>query len=287
MTELRGARVLITGAASGLGRKLALSLARKGASDLALLDIDEVNLRRVAREVEAVGARARAFRCDLLDREAIYATADKVRAEVGEIDILVNNAGIVSGKSFLELDDDAIERTFGVNTLALFWMTKAFLPQMIRRNRGHVVNVASSAGLIGIARLADYCASKWAAVGFDESLRMELRQRASGVKTTVVMPFFIDTGMFDGAKSRFPLLFPILKEDKVVARIVRAIERDQPRLIMPPLVHIVPIGRVLPPWLFDSIADFFGMNRSMEEFTGRSHGGPAADTSKRSAGANS
>ena len=123
----------------------------------------------------------------------------------------------MSGKDFLELPDDKIEATFDINVLSLFWTGKAFLPSMIQRNRGHIVTIASASGLIGVARLADYASSKWAAVGFDESLRAELSKVAPGVMTTVVCPFYINTGMFRGVRSRFPFLLPILEEDDVAA----------------------------------------------------------------------
>ena len=86
---------------------------------------------------------------------------------MGLVDILINNAGIVSGQSLLEIEDEKIEATFGVNTLSLFWTAKAFLPAMVERNHGHIVTIASSAGLVGVSKLTDYCASKWAAVGFE------------------------------------------------------------------------------------------------------------------------
>ena len=97
---------------------------------------------------------------------------------------------------------------------------------MIERNRGHIVTIASAAGLIGVPRLTDYCATKFAAVGLDESLRVELKQRGSAIRTTVVCPYYIDTGMFEGVKTRFSFLLPILKEQKVVDKILRAIEGE-------------------------------------------------------------
>ena len=97
---------------------------------------------------------------------------------------------------------------------------------MVARGSGHIVTVASAAGLIGSPRETDYAASKFAAVGFNEALRMELKRSAPGVKTTVVRPFYVDTGMFAGVKTRFPLLLPILKEDDVTERILRAVQHD-------------------------------------------------------------
>ena len=185
------------------------------------------------------------------------------------MDILVNNAGVVSGSPLLELPDEHIERTFRVNTLALFWTTKAFLPAMIARGSGHIVTVASAAGLIGSPRETDYAASKFAAVGFNEALRLELKRSAPGVKTTVVRPFYIDTGMFEGVKTRFPLLLPILKESAVTERILRAVQHDTARVDMPWMVRTLPLMRLLPVWAFDGLADFFGITAAMDEFTGR------------------
>jgi len=188
------------------------------------------------------------------------------------VDILVNNAGVVSGKPLLELSDEQIERTFRVNALALFWVTRAFLPSMIGRGAGHVVTVASAAGLVGTPRQTDYAASKHAAVGFTEALRFELKRSAPGVKTTVVCPFYADTGMFAGVKTRFPRLLPILKTDDVVEAIVRAIQDDRAQVQMPFMVRTLPAMRLLPVWAFDVLADFFGVTRAMDEFTGRGPG---------------
>jgi all-trans-retinol dehydrogenase (NAD+) len=185
------------------------------------------------------------------------------------VDVLVNNAGVVGGRPLLELSDAQIETTFAVNTLALFWTTRAFLPAMIERGSGHLVTIASASALIGVAKLSDYAASKWAAMGFDESLRAELRTLAPGVRTTVVCPYYVDTGMFRGVRSRFPRLLPILREEDVAAAIVRAVQRDRRRLVLPPLVGLLPLLRVLPVGAFDRIATFLGVNASMDAFRGR------------------
>ncbi len=269
MTDIAKKNVLVTGGASGIGRQMARRLARLG-GNVIVWDIHEGNLGKVLEELRRdTGREAHGYVCDVSSREKVYEVAGRVKEEVGPVHVLINNAGIVSGKRFLELPDEKIIKTFEVNTLALFWTCKAFLPDMIARNAGHVVTVASSAGWVGVSRLSDYSASKWAAVGFDESLRMELRQSAPGVKTTVVCPYFIDTGMFDGAKTRFPLLLPILKEEDVADRVVDAIRRNKPRLMMPPMVHAVPPLRLLPVRVFDLVADVLGVNASMDEFKGR------------------
>lgn len=120
-----------------------------------LWDIDRAGLDRVAEEIRAAGAEAHAYACDVADRRAVYATAQRVRQEAGPVHVLVNNAGVVSGKLFLETTDDQIERSLAVNTMALFWTCKAFLPQMIEAGRGHLVTVASAAGMIGVVTVND------------------------------------------------------------------------------------------------------------------------------------
>ena len=268
MTDFRDAHVLITGAACGLGRLMALDATRRKAR-LSLLDRDAKGLELVCAEIRAMGGDAAGFVVDLCDRRALQVTCAEVQASRGGVDILINNAGIVSGKTLLECSDEAIERTFQVNALALFWTVRAFLPGMMKAGRGHIVTVASAAGLAGTSRLVDYCSSKSAAVGFDESLRMELKRLGSPVRTTVVCPFYIDTGMFQGVKTRFSWLLPILKPDYVVRRIMKAIEGNHARLIMPRFVLTVPVVRVFPPFIFDAVLGFFGVNRSMDDFVGR------------------
>jgi len=269
MSEIAGQHIVITGGASGIGRLMAKKLAALGGR-ISVWDIHADNLAKVVAELNATAREpVHGFLCDVSQRDTVYRAADQTAAAAGAVDILVNNAGVVSGGRLLELPDAKVEATFAINTLSLFWTAKALLPQMIERNRGHIVTISSAAGLIGVAKLTDYSASKWAAMGFDESLRAELRQIAPGVKTTVVCPFYIDTGMFKGVKSRFPRLLPILKEDDVAARIVAAIQRDQRRLCIPPLVYTIPPLRLLPVRTFDWLATFLGVNASMDEFKGR------------------
>ena len=268
MTDIRGRRALITGAAGGIGGLLATELAEAGA-DLVLWDIDADGLERVRTSLEKRGHEVATYVCDLTERQRIAEVARQTLADVGPIDILVNNAGIVSGNYLLDIEDEAIERTFRVNALAPFWTVKAFLPSMLERGSGHLVTIASAAGLAGTARLTDYCASKFAAVGFDESLRQELRQLDSRIVTTLVCPFFTDTGMFDGAKARFAWLLPVLKPETVVRRIVKAISRDRRRLIMPWFVYVAWPSRLLLVRLSSGLMSFLGVSRSMDGFRPR------------------
>lgn len=266
--DLTDRLVLITGAARGLGLGMARAFGARGAH-LVLWDVDAEGLEAAADSLRDLGVRIRTDVVDLTDREAVYRAAGRVLEEAGAVDVLVNNAGIVAGRPLLELRDAEIERTFDVNTLALFWTTRAFLPAMIARGDGHVVTVASAGGLVGTARLVDYCASKFAAVGFDDALRVELDLLGHPVTTTVVCPIYVDTGMFAGVRTRVPLLLPILKPDDVVRRVVRAVERRRRRVLLPRFAYVAYPLRLLPVRWFDRITAWFGMNRSMEGFTGR------------------
>ena len=272
MTQLAGSTVLVTGGGMGIGRLMALKAADQGARVI-IWDINSDNLARVGEELTRAGHENFCFQVDVSDRKAVYEAAERTLTVAGPVHVLINNAGIVSGKPFLECSDEQIERTMQVNTMALFWTTKAFLPQMIKNGRGHLVTVASAAGIMGTPGLADYSASKFAAFGFDEAMRGEFKKRKLPIKTTVICPFFIDTGMFDGVKTKYPLLLPIFKEDYAVNRIIDAIRRDRPRLWMPPIVYTVPLLRILPVALMDWVARFLGVTESMDDFKGRAGNG--------------
>ena len=260
-----GARVLITGAGSGIGRLMALDAAARGAAEILIWDLSADSGDAVRDEITAVGGQARSFEVNVADSAQVETVAERT----GPVDILINCAGIVTGKKLLDADADAIRRVYDVNTLALYWTTKAFLPGMLERDRGAVVTIASAAGLTGVARQTDYSASKWAAVGFTESLRSELRAEGSRVDTLVVCPFYINTGMFDGVRTKFPRLLPILEETDVSTRVLNAIESGREQLVMPPLVRLVPGVRLLPTRAFDTVMDFLGVNQTMDHFTGR------------------
>jgi all-trans-retinol dehydrogenase (NAD+) len=268
MADFSNKITLITGGASGLGRLLALKMAARG-SHVVIWDIADESLDTVASEILGAGYKATMYHCDVSDREMVYDTAYKVRNQVGRVDILINNAGVVSGRPFLECTDEQFERTMAVNVLAHFWTVKAFLPDMVKSNSGHIVTIASAGGIVGSAGLVDYAASKFAAFGFDEALRAELKKQKLNIHTTVVCPYFMKGEMFEGVKTRFSFLLPILNAERVSERIVNTIARKKRRLIMPPLVYATWPLRVLPVAIFDKVATFLGINDAMDQFRGR------------------
>jgi len=275
MKNIQDKLILITGGASGIGQLMAFAFAQKKARVI-IWDINEYTMKVVEDIAREKNLFIRGMVCDVSDRNAVYSQAQKLTAEFGPLDILVNNAGIVSkkgenvvGPAFLGVPDESIIKVININALSLFWTSKAFLPSMIERNSGHIVTISSAAGMIGVKGLSDYCAGKFAAFGFDEALRMELRRMKSAIKTTVVCPFFINTGMFDGVKTRFPLLLPILKKEYAVKKIVKAVLKNKKRLIMPRFVYTVYLLRLLPPAVMDWTANLFGISHAMDDFRGR------------------
>lgn len=266
---IAGATVLITGGASGIGKEMAIGAAGRGAKHVIIWDIDEDSAHSVAEEIRSFGGAVSAYRVDLTDVDDVEAVGEQTLTDHGRVDILINNAGIVTGKSFLDLTDDDIARTFDLNVFSLYRVTRIFLPGMIKRGKGSVTTVASAAGLIGVSQQTDYSPSKFAATGFMESLRAELRHQGTPLHTLIVQPFYIDTGMFEGVKTRFPKLLPILEMEETAARILDSIDAGHQSLVMPRFASTVKFAKILPVPLLDWVTDLFGINSTMDEFTGR------------------
>ncbi len=258
-TSLAGARMLITGGTRGIGRLMAAGAVERGAE----VTIWARNVELGSQVASELGVRFIA--ADVADAAAVTAAA----AETGPVDVLVNNAGVIAGKPFGELTEQDVRRSYEVNVLGAYRVTRAFWPGMLHRNRGRVVNIASASGLIGTARMTDYSGTKHALLGFTEALRAELRQQGSRVSTLVVCPFYIDTGMFDGARTAVPWLLPILREADVATKVLDAIEHGKQRLLLPPVLYTLPLLRLLPVGLADAVVDLLGVNRTMDHFTGR------------------
>lgn len=268
MTQIQGQTALITGGGSGIGLLMGEMLLRKGAKKLIIWDISQRSLDQARGQLVAF-APACEFTCiDVSDTPALLASVGTLEAAGTTVDILINNAGIVVGKAFKEHSHEEIDRTMNVNSAALMHLTRALLPGMTVQGRGHIVNIASAVSMVSNPNMSVYCASKWAVVGWSDSLRLELERDCPGVHVTTVLPYYIDTGMFDGVRS--PIL-PILKPIATARRIVRAIEHKRIFLRMPWLLHLVPLAKgLLPTRAFDLVAGrLFGIYGSMDHFKGR------------------
>jgi all-trans-retinol dehydrogenase (NAD+) len=271
-----GARVLITGAAMGMGRLYAERAVAEGAKAVILWDRDAAALTGTAAILNdrAEGRTLIApYVVDISDLGAIAQAAQRVRTEVGNPDIVINNAGIVRGAFFWDHDNgDDTRPTMQVNALAPMYITREFLPAMMTsgRRESRIVNIASAAGLLSTPRMSVYAASKAALIGWSDSLRLELGQQGFGqVKVTTVCPGYISTGMFEGARG--PLFTPLMTPEHVVERVWRAMLAGKPMLRMPWTVGLGAVVRgVLPLPLWDVVAGrVFGVNRSMDSFVGR------------------
>jgi short-subunit dehydrogenase len=273
MRSLADKRVLITGGASGIGRSLAMRFAREGA-EVHIVDLNEGAADEVAGAISAAGGRASAWGLDVTDAARIADVRRKILDASGPIDVLVNNAGIVHGGAFLEVPLDRHLATFHVNTLAVVAVTHAFLADLVARPDAHVVNIASAAGFAGLPFGSTYAASKWAVIGFSESVRLELREQGHRhVGVTTVCPGYVGTGMFDGARALW--LTRILTPERVADLTVRAVLADREMVMTPWVVALGPLLKgILPRRAFDWTARLFGAPTSMASWRGRQELGP-------------
>lgn len=262
--------ILVTGGAMGIGRLVCELIKRKYPRSIVIVwDINDTELEHL-RNNNIVDC---AMNVNVAIRDSVMKASQIVYDKYNHIDVLVNNAGIVSGKPLLQLTEKDIRRTFDVNVIAHFWTLQAFLPSMIKRNKGHIVTIASTAGKTGVSFLTDYCASKFACRGLDDAVRHELQDLGhTNIQLTCINPYFINTGMFEGAQGgryAFLRLFAyFLKPERVAREIVEAIEHTKREIILPyRLGGLYMLEPVLP----YSVADFLIVNSSqMSGFVGRS-----------------
>ena len=189
--NLSGRVAVVTGAASGIGRETALALARRGA-DLAICDVDEAGLEETAEQIRQIGRRVLQSRVDVSSAEQMRGFAEQTYAELGRVDVLVNNAGIAVAGFLVEVPLAEWDTILGINLKGVVNGCYFFVPRMIEAGTGgHVVNIASMAGFVASPGMSAYSATKFAVIGFSESLRGELGERGIGV--TAVCPGVINT----------------------------------------------------------------------------------------------
>lgn len=270
MQTLQGKRVLVTGAASGIGKAIAGRVAAEGA-ELLLVDVNPGALAETAAALGG-GGRVRHYVLDVTDTSRMVGLREAIARDGGPIDVLVNNAGLVFGGALLDVPLEQHLTTYRVNTIGLVAMTHAFLPDLIAGRDGHVVNIASASAFIGLPFGATYASSKWAVLGFSESLALELQLQGNAhVHVTTVCPSYVSTGLFDGARA--PRMTRLLTADRVAELTVRGVLANRPYVLTPWLVRVTPAMKGLMPFhAFYRMAALLGVNTSMMQWRGRGPG---------------
>lgn len=241
--------VMITGASSGIGRGLALEIARRGAK-LGLVARRVEVIEEVVREIESAKGTAVALPADVQAVDAVSAAADSLRASFGPIDVLIANAGIGPTRDAANFSAAEVSDVMNVNIIGASNSVAAVIPQMVARASGQLVAISSLAAYRGLPRSAAYCASKAAVSAFFESLRLDLGPR--GIDVTIIHPGFIRTPLTGGRAAQMPYLMEL---DDAVGKMVRAIEKRRKQYSFPwQLATIVRAGMIMPIWMYDKIS---------------------------------
>ncbi len=273
MTQIKDKNVLITGGASGIGKIMGRICLEKGAKNLIIWDVNPISLEQTRKELNTIGT-VTTYSIDITDDQAVVKTYQQVLEQFGRIGVLINCAGIVRGnKTFNHNTIEDVRLTMNVNSIAPMVLSLQALQPMLDANEGHICNIASEAGMISNPKMTVYAASKWAVIGWSDSLRIELSEAKSNVHVTTIAPYYINTGMFDGVESP---IFPILDPEKTAKKIIRAIEKNKDFCGLPWGFHFVRFMQgILPTKVFDFLfGTVFGIFKAMDHFTGRR---PAAD----------
>lgn len=273
--NVAGSRILITGAAMGMGRLYAERAVAEGAETVILWDINKEALAETTKALRVHADNRQAIvpmLVDIGERTAIEKASANVIANHGGVDVIINNAGVVRGTYFWEHENERdTEFIMKINALAPMFITHEFLTGMMEGKRpSRIVNIASAAGTLSNPKMSVYASSKWALIGWSDSVRLELKQQhIDNVKVTTVCPSYIATGMFEGVKG--PLMTPIMQPDYVVNKVWKAMLAGKPMLMLPWTVHLSKVLKgILPQRWFDAIADnIFGVYNTMDKFTGR------------------
>jgi len=203
MKDFKDKNGFVTGAASGIGRSFALALARRG-MNLHITDINMEGLEKVKSEVEKIGVEVFVSKCDVSKYEDFEKASNDFYEKIGEVDLLINNAGISMGVDMLNIDLEVWKKVMDTNLWSIIHSIKAFLPRMVKRGSGHIVNIASGAGVLGIAEPLPYIASKFGVVGLSETFFARLKNL--GINVSVIVPAWVKTNIIviDTDKIQYP-----------------------------------------------------------------------------------
>ncbi len=266
MKDLRGTTAVVTGASRGIGVFIARALAKEGVN-LSLAARSEPELEAVRIEMSALGVKTIATRCDVTNADDRANLLARTEAELGPVDILVNNAGIETIAHFETTEESDLVRTLDVNLVSAMLLTRAVVPGMLERKRGHVVNISSGAGKVGVPYAVAYAASKHGLVGFTNSLRCEYHKNPVGF--SVVCPALVsDTGMYarweeQGAKA--PKIAGRASPDKVADVVISCIRKNRSEVLVntPPVRPLVVLANIAP-GLTPRVLKLFGYTRTFE-----------------------
>ena len=282
METLNRKRVLITGAARGLGQALAVRLAAERAR-LILVDCDATGLCTTARLIGKSAAEVATFECDLTDSEQISHTVVRIREQFQGIDVLINNAGVAWYGTVAKMGAAEWDQVMTVNLLAPVQLIREFLPDLRAQPEAHILNVSSVYGLIATNRAAAYHCTKFALVGLSEALRAESDREGLGV--TVLCPGFMQSDLFgyaeDGKADRRPPSWLCSSTAKVADKAVKAILHDRRMVVVSPLAHMLYATRRVFPGLFDTLYRI-GRRRKLRERKSRFEKIPERDEKQRS-----
>jgi short-subunit dehydrogenase len=264
--QFKNKTVLITGGASGIGKIMVRLMLERNARVI-IWDINQDSIDQTLAAFSKIGVVS-AFKVDVSNSKQIQEAAAAVKQEFGRIDVLINNAGIIVGKYFHEHTTTDILKTMEINANAPMLITAEFLNDMLHKNSGHICNIASSGGLVSNPKMSVYAASKWSLIGWSDSLRLEMKQLQKKVNITTILPYYINTGMFDGVKSKIRILEP----EATALAIIKAIEKNKKMISIPGyLYRFTRFGQA---FMSINVFDWFagsllGIYKTMEHFTGR------------------
>ncbi|CAH1775114.1 unnamed protein product [Owenia fusiformis] len=261
--------VLVTGGGSGLGKQISLIIATHNPKHIVLLGRNEAALTSTRDEIVESGCTSCSYvTCDLADSNAITEKLDTIRMTIGDVTILINNAAVAYHTSFFDSSCDELTRSFQINTLAFYKILRSLIPSMVKLERGHIVNVNSVLGVLPLNGAPFYCSTKAANLGLVESIKDELRSDGCDyIHFTNILPYQIDNTMFSGVKTRFPSIFPPLKEVAVAKEIVEAILTNRENLVLPRYMAFLFFCKsVLPVGVMYALNAFIGVDQCMMGF---------------------
>jgi NAD(P)-dependent dehydrogenase (short-subunit alcohol dehydrogenase family) len=269
MSEIKNKTVLITGGASGIGKLMGELCLQEGAQRLIIWDVDRKKTEETAAGFQSKGFEVHTYHVDVSNVNEIVKAAADVKQRWGGVDLLFNNAGILNtNKFFYEQTHREVAATMSINANGPMHVALEFIPAMIEKQRGHIINIASAAGMLPNPRLSVYCSSKHAVIGWSESIRLELQQFSKNIRVTTVTPSYIGTGLITGVRS--PVI-PIVQPLTAAKKIIGGVKRNKIYVRTPFMVYAIPFVKGILPqkWMNIMVGKWFGFHKSMDGFTGK------------------